>query len=86
MYPVNKRDKWHMYACICHLYLYIFHKKYKKIILYNVMHRVFIFLMVVGIVCMFLPMEMAVMFWVLSLSAFGIFIKMGTEFGDDSGI
>jgi hypothetical protein len=50
------------------------------------MHRVFIFIIVVGIVCMFLHMEMAVMFWVLSLSAFGIFIKMGSEFGDDGGI
>jgi len=50
------------------------------------MHRVFIFLIVVGNVCMFLPEEMAVMFWVLSLSAFGIFIKMGSEFGDDGGI
>lgn len=35
---------------------------------------------------MVLPEYMAIMFWVLSLLAFGIFIKMGTEFGDDSGI
>ena len=50
------------------------------------MHRVFILLIVVGIVCMVLPEDMAIMFWVLSLSAFGIFIKMGSEFGDDGGI
>ena len=50
------------------------------------MYRVFIFLIVVGIVCIVLPAEMAVMFWMFSLSAFGIFIKMGSEFGDDGGI
>ena len=40
----------------------------------------------VCIVGMVLHMEMAIMFWVFSLSAFGIFIKMNSEFGDNGGI
>lgn len=42
-----------------------------------------IFLMVVGIVCMVLPMEMAMIF---SVSIFGILIKMYSDFGDNGGI